>query len=312
MVESRRLNRGFLYSILVYIGASYGLAYLGVAEDWSLYTSLAVTQAMIILPLLLVFLCHKKNPFAGIRWKIPPVLAFPLILLVTVCCYPLIALCNMISMLFTTNTASELSLLALDAPLWKNFLFMAVLPACMEELMFRGMYFHGYRKAGVWKGIFLSALLFGLMHMNANQFCYAFVLGVIMALVVEATGSLWSSVFVHLLVNGFSVVVLWLESTFLGTEELQQLLESTAGLTMAEQYSPAELLPMILVVAVVALIGLGFAMIFFCLLSVVCKRNEYVKALLAGKVESEEKGRLISLPLILAVAIALLYMVIYL
>ncbi len=47
----------------------------------------------------------------------------------------------------------------------------------------------------------VSALMFGIMHLNLNQFCYAFVLGVVFALANHASGSTWTSVIMHFLIN---------------------------------------------------------------------------------------------------------------
>ena len=47
----------------------------------------------------------------------------------------------------------------------------------------------------------MSGLIFGLMHLNFNQFSYGFVLGVIFAAVVEASGSIYASMAIHFLIN---------------------------------------------------------------------------------------------------------------
>ena len=49
----------------------------------------------------------------------------------------------------------------------------------------------------------MSGLLFGCFHLNINQALYAFVMGIVFAYMVEATGSLWSSVIAHFAVNTY-------------------------------------------------------------------------------------------------------------
>ena len=51
------------------------------------------------------------------------------------------------------------------------------------------------------KAALMSGLIFGLMHLNFNQFSYGFVLGVIFAAVVEASGSIYASMAIHFLIN---------------------------------------------------------------------------------------------------------------
>ena len=56
----------------------------------------------------------------------------------------------------------------------------------------------------------MSGLLFGCFHLNINQALYAFVMGIVFAYMVEATGSLWSSVIAHFAVNTYSIGIVQL------------------------------------------------------------------------------------------------------
>ena len=58
--------------------------------------------------------------------------------------------------------------------------------------------------------ILLTGFLFGCMHMNLNQFIYAFALGIYLAFLVEATGSIFSSMIAHFTLNATSVVMSFL------------------------------------------------------------------------------------------------------
>ena len=84
---------------------------------------------------------------------------------------------------------------------------MAFLPGLVEEMTFRGIIYSGLRKANPIKGILLSALFFGLAHMNFQQFCYAFFLGLVFGLVIEATDSIFSTMLMHMCFNGLSVAI---------------------------------------------------------------------------------------------------------
>ena len=53
-----------------------------------------------------------------------------------------------------------------------------------------------------------NALAFGLMHMNFNQFCYAFVLGIAFGILLEATGSIFATMTAHFVINGWSTVLM--------------------------------------------------------------------------------------------------------
>lgn len=80
----------------------------------------------------------------------------------------------------------------------------AVLPAVFEEFTHRGLVFAGYRDKGE-AVVFVSALLFALMHQNVRQVGYTFVLGVVLAMVVFYSGSIFPAVFLHFFNNLISV-----------------------------------------------------------------------------------------------------------
>lgn len=122
-------------------------------------------------------------------------------------CLPLIGAISAITSNISGNTASNAISKVMDNPLWLNLLLLAVLPALVEEYVFRGLIFLGYKKRNPLKAVLLSAALFGFMHLNINQFSYAFVLGIVLALLVYATGSIIPGILVHFTINGYSVVV---------------------------------------------------------------------------------------------------------
>lgn len=81
---------------------------------------------------------------------------------------------------------------------------ISVIPPIVEELLFRGMVLNGLRKYGDTFAVVASALLFGLYHGNFVQMVFAFIAGLVMALVVVRTGSLWPSILIHFLNNFIS------------------------------------------------------------------------------------------------------------
>lgn len=82
----------------------------------------------------------------------------------------------------------------------------AVIPAFAEELLFRGVILANLKPFGKGMAVLVSALLFGLMHMNLSQFFYATVAGVVLGLVYMATNSLWLCILIHFANNMFSVL----------------------------------------------------------------------------------------------------------
>lgn len=69
-----------------------------------------------------------------------------------------------------------------------------------------------YARANPIKGILLSALFFGIAHMNFQQFCYAFFLGIVFGFLIEATDSIVSSMTAHMVFNASSLLLTYLLS----------------------------------------------------------------------------------------------------
>lgn len=100
----------------------------------------------------------------------------------------------------TSNTKLPSSLPALIL----SFVSTAVLPPLIEEFALRGVVMGTLKKFGEVFAVVVSALLFGMMHGNFDQFPYAFVLGLVMGFAVIKTGSLWTSVIIHAINNTVS------------------------------------------------------------------------------------------------------------
>lgn len=80
-------------------------------------------------------------------------------------------------------------------------------PAIIEEFTLRSVAMQPLRKYGDKFAIIMTALVFGLMHRNAVQGIFAFIAGLVFGYIAIATNSIWPSVVVHALNNGFSVLL---------------------------------------------------------------------------------------------------------
>ncbi len=84
---------------------------------------------------------------------------------------------------------------------------IAIIPAFCEELLFRGLILDRLHRFGRAKAIFISALLFALMHQNIGQIIYTFILGLVLGYIVVESGSIWGAIVIHF-VNNFTQVVM--------------------------------------------------------------------------------------------------------
>lgn len=88
-----------------------------------------------------------------------------------------------------------------------NLLVIAVLPALLEELVFRYYVLRTLRSYGDGFAVLVSSLLFGLMHGNIAQIPFACLVGVVLGWLYVATGRVWISVAVHFANNALSVTL---------------------------------------------------------------------------------------------------------
>lgn len=88
----------------------------------------------------------------------------------------------------------------LVAFLW-DVLATAILPGICEEFCHRGLLVNGYKQLGMKMTIVLVGFLFGLMHLNIEQFFYATVIGMFLTFLVYVTGSIIPSMIIHFMNN---------------------------------------------------------------------------------------------------------------
>jgi len=81
-------------------------------------------------------------------------------------------------------------------------LFATILGPILEEIFFRGFMYSAFKKkAGIIGAILLSSFLFSILHTNPIGFLPIMVLGILLALLYEKTGSLIPSIMVHMIHN---------------------------------------------------------------------------------------------------------------
>ncbi|SDD31576.1 hypothetical protein SAMN04489747_0685 [Auraticoccus monumenti] len=83
----------------------------------------------------------------------------------------------------------------------------AVLVPIGEELFFRGVLTNGLARYGPWVAVLVSSTVFAVAHGINYVLPVAFVVGVIGALLLRRTGSLWPGVVVHAVNNLSSVII---------------------------------------------------------------------------------------------------------
>lgn len=104
-----------------------------------------------------------------------------------------------------------------------NIFVFALLPAILEEMVYRGYILKTLRAYGDRFALVVSSLLFSLMHGNILQVPFAFVVGLTLAFIVIKTGHVWIAAMLHFL-NNFMSVILQYADLYSKTQEQSQLM----------------------------------------------------------------------------------------
>lgn len=121
-----------------------------------------------------------------------------------------------------------------------TFIYVLFIGPISEEMIFRGAIFDRTRLAfGFWFGNALQAMLFGIYHMNLIQGIYAFLLGMVLGMVVYATGSIFCSILTHIIFNSTTYIIQYVfggSSAFMAVLFMAVILLSIVTLVFSLRY----------------------------------------------------------------------------
>jgi membrane protease YdiL (CAAX protease family) len=99
------------------------------------------------------------------------------------------------------------------SPGWLIFTVVIVAPF-LEEILFRGFIFTGFRNKYGWvNAMLISGALFAVNHLQLVGLITYFLLGCVLAYLRHASKSLWPSIFVHMVINSVSTGLVYILST---------------------------------------------------------------------------------------------------
>ena len=257
-----------------------------------LWLNLIISQCILLIPALIYVLVMKIDIIKCIPYRKIKLSDAVSSLLIGYCLVPLVLLINVISSVFATNYLNSSTTEISQYPFIIQLLLMAFLPTIAEEFVFRGLFYHSYRKNGILGAAILSGVIFGAIHLNINQFCYACVMGMVFALMVEITGSMFSSMLAHFAVNSYSIIMLKLVSMSGISVQTEQ-----ASQQMMSQYSGVIIL---LQIAILAVTAIAFISIAYLLFMSMAKRNgrwDYFKLNMKKGLRPQNNEHFITIPL---------------
>lgn len=217
--RSRIAGIEYLSMMIVWLILGLLVSVAGLDTLMNYYSSHALAELELLIPVVVILFLDRFEQMRGTRMKIIGIKPILWGLLLTLILIPITSFLNLLGQLFVPNeiTAQIQYYSSLtggtvwDKPFLLNLLYMAILPAVVEEFLFRGVLFQGFRSCGLFKTAFLTSLMFALAHGNLNQFLYAFAIGLFLAYLVEASGSIYAAMLVHMALNSVTVLLGYLQ-----------------------------------------------------------------------------------------------------
>ncbi len=293
----------FLIAMLLHLAQSLAFSLLiqkGI--DVAVEIRLIFSELTIIVPAIIYIIIAK--PAFGSDLGFSPIKpgTFFMCIVLTVPVTFIASFFNTLSQLFASNAMAQMSDELLTGSNLSVLIIGGLIGPLCEEFVFRSVLFYGYEKiAGPLRAALMTAVLFALAHMNINQAFYAVVLGFIFATVNKAAGSIWPSVIIHVCINVYNIGLIMIMSFVSGRLGITEDFAASAEAARQTDY----LYTLIGVTLVFAIIGVLAAIPCIVFIS---KHEGNLDSLRGMFTKKHGKGRMISVPLILAVVLVLFIM----
>ena len=253
-----------------------------------------------IVPAIIYIIVTKSNYKKVFSLKKPKGKDVFFSILIAALALPIMTFFSYTSSFFYTNDVA----LVLDQmrvyPLWLMILVVGVTPAITEEITIRGIALSGFEFKSKNVAAIMTGIMFGILHLNAHQFLYATAMGIILAYVVRATGSIFLSMLIHFLINSWNLIQQRIVSQGITTEDLVHSMDSIKNI-------PIELKIGVFLYYLIAAIVAAFLISY--LIRKMEKRNFDItldELDVATRVSYKEE-RVINVPFIISVIVFIVY-----
>lgn len=208
-----RSTKANIFSLMVNIFMIlYGIFGVFIAQIFGSgsFITLIISQIVVfIIPFMLYFFISGDSVKDMFKIKKISIANIIIIALISIFIQPILMAISAVSSYFFGSSTTDYVSSMKDMPIYMIVLTTAVFPAIFEELTYRGIVFSNLRNKSITKACVFTGLLFGMAHLNGEQFFYAFFMGAVLSYFVYKTGSIFSSIVSHFTIN-FSQTMLML------------------------------------------------------------------------------------------------------
>lgn len=200
--------RSNLYALIVILGQILGSLFLGgvLYQKFSLQQVLFLSQILfLVVPAVIYFVVTRQSIGNTLKLNKITITDIVIILAIAFLSQPVASFLSALTNAFFKNIVNDVIKNLNKVPYITQLGVIALTPAICEEVTIRGIVLSGYKNISNWKAAIMTGLLFGILHLNPQQFLYAFVLGILFAYLVRITNSIFSSMVCHFAFNGIQV-----------------------------------------------------------------------------------------------------------
>lgn len=193
---------------------------------------------LFIIPAIIYIICTKANIKEVLSLRRPKIKDVFRAILIAILAQPVMVFFSYLSSLFFYNDVSLFMESTRSYSIWLMLLVVAVTPAISEEITIRGVVLSGYKYKNKYIASIMTGFIFGVFHLNAQQFLYAFVIGIILAYMVRATGSIVVSMITHFTINASQLLLQRIASNGVSVDELKGQMEVIQNMSLANKLIP--------------------------------------------------------------------------
>lgn len=198
-----------LYSAIILLFLSVGYR----VQGREFYSGILITEFVLVIgPPLAFLLIGRYDLKKVLRLNKISFLNLVLIFCIMLLAIPLAGVFNLINLWIVNSIFGKVTLTQI--PTARNFgemlinvLVIGGSAGFCEETAFRGTIQRGFERFGAVKSILITALLFGLMHLDFQRLFGTFMLGALIGFIVYRTNSLYGGMLAHFTNNSAAVVM---------------------------------------------------------------------------------------------------------
>lgn len=279
----KRLNQNptILEANYFYLFAALVFVTLGsLAQRWDFNIGVLITEyGIILLPTILFIKIRGYSLKKVLRLNKLSIKQIFLIPLIAITAYPIAVFGNLLMIIILTmlgkvkpmpipipETGGEYALL---------LFLIAISAGICEEVMFRGLMQKSYERLGKRKAIVISAIMFGVFHLNLQNLFGPIILGLLFGYILYKTNSIFATMLAHATNNAFALTLGVLMKKLLDyLNKSQGFNQSMSQDALNNVPKEAQLVSLIVWLIVIAAVAILCGLLLYLLLKALPNKDE--------------------------------------